>query len=87
MTDPSAAGSIAQAPVQVNITTQSVHNVLAIPIDALITEPSGYDVEVAGADGSRRLVPVTLGLFDDTAGLVQVTGSLKAGQQVVVPQL
>jgi hypothetical protein len=87
MTDPSAAGSIAQAPVQVNITTQSVHNVLAVPIDALITEPDGYDVEVAGADGSRNLVPVTLGLFDDTAGLVQVSGSLKAGQQVVVPQL
>lgn len=87
MTDPSAAGSIAQAPVQVNITTQSVHNVLAVPIDALITEPSGYDVEVAAADGSRHLVRVSLGLFDDTAGLVQVSGSLKAGQQVVVPQL
>lgn len=87
MTDPSAAGPIAQAPVQVNITTQSVHNVLAVPIDALITEPSGYDVEVAGTGSSRRLVPVTLGLFDDTAGLVQVSGGLKAGQQVVVPQL
>jgi hypothetical protein len=30
---------------------------------------------------------VTLGLFDDTAGLVQVSGNLKAGEQVVVPQL
>lgn len=88
MTDPSAAGSIEQAPVQVNITTQSVKNVLAVPIDALITEPSGYDLEVAGAHGSRHLVPVTLGLFDDTAGLVQVSGKgLAAGQQVVVPKL
>jgi hypothetical protein len=88
MTNPSAAGSIAQAPVQVNITTQSVHNVLAVPIDALITEPGSYDVEVAGQHGSRHLVPVTLGLFDDTAGLVQVSGKgLAAGQQVVVPQL
>jgi hypothetical protein len=33
-------------------------------------------------------VPVTLGLFDDTQGLVQVTGSgLAAGQQVVVPKI
>jgi hypothetical protein len=36
--------------------------------------------------GSRRLVAVTLGLFDDAAGLVQVTGAgLAAGQRVVVP--
>ena len=33
----------------------------------------------------RRLVPVTLGLFDDTAGLVQVTGNLTPGERVVVP--
>jgi hypothetical protein len=33
-------------------------------------------------------VPVTLGLFDDAAGLVQVSGSgLAAGQRVVVPAL
>jgi hypothetical protein len=31
-------------------------------------------------------VPVSLGLFDDAEGLVQVTGSrLVAGQEVVVP--
>jgi hypothetical protein len=31
-------------------------------------------------------VPVTLGLFDDAEGLVQVTGpALAAGQRVVVP--
>jgi hypothetical protein len=33
-------------------------------------------------------VPVTPGLFDDAAGLVQVTGAgLAAGQHVVVPAL
>jgi hypothetical protein len=88
MKDPSAAGTIAQAPVQVNITTETVRDVLAVPIDALMTEPTGYDVEVAGPHGTRRVVPVSLGLFDDTAGLVQVTGSgLSAGEQVVVPQI
>jgi Putative peptidoglycan binding domain len=88
MTDPSAAGAVTQAPVEVNITTQTVSNVLAVPIEALVTEPGGYDVEVAGAGGRRRLVPVQLGLFDDNADLVQVSGSgLTAGEQVVVPQL
>jgi len=35
-----------------------------------------------------HLVPVTLGLFDDADGLVQVSGSqVSAGQRVVVPKL
>ena len=46
----------------------------------------GYAVEVVGARGSHRLVPVTVGVFDDAAGLVQVSGpGLAAGQHVVVP--
>src|SRR6185437_9682101 len=88
MNDPSAAGSIDQAPVQVNITTATVHDALVVPIDALLAEPSGYAVDIAGAFGARHAVPVTLGLFDDADGLVQVTGTgLSAGQQVVVPKL
>jgi len=88
LTDPAAAGTFDQAPVQVNITTATVHDALVVPIDALLTQPAGYVVEVAGANGVRHLVPVSLGLFDDAAGLVQVTGKgLSAGQQVVVPQI
>ena len=71
-----------------SITTSTVNNVLAVPTDALISEPSGYGVEVAGPRNTRRVVPVTLGLFDDAAGLVQVTGpGLAAGDQVVVPNI
>jgi peptidoglycan hydrolase-like protein with peptidoglycan-binding domain len=85
---PSVAGNLDQAPITVNITTQTVSNVLAVPIDALVSTPSGYGVEVAGAKGTRHIVPVTLGLFDDAQGLVQVTGKgLAAGQQVVVPKI
>jgi len=41
-----------------------------------------------GADGIHHLVAVTLGLFDDADGLVQVGGSgLAPGQQIVVPNL
>jgi uncharacterized membrane protein YgcG len=88
LADPAAAGSLDQAPVQVSITTATVHDALVVPIDALLAQPDGYAVEVAGADGARHLIPVSLGLFDDAAGLVQVSGSdLLAGQQVVVPQI
>jgi hypothetical protein len=88
LTHPAAAGTLDQAPITVNITTSTVNNVLAVPIDALVSEPSGYGVEVAGPHGTRHIVPVSLGLFDDTLGLVQVTGKgLAAGQQVVVPNI
>lgn len=86
-TNPSATGSLDQAPVLVSVTDRTVHNVLAVPVDALLAQAGGrYAVEVIGDDGAHHLVPVTPGLFDDTAGLVQVSGSaLAAGQHVVVP--
>jgi hypothetical protein len=87
--DPGATGKWDQAPVNVTITTGNVSNVLAIPVDALLAQADGsYAVEVAGIGGTHRLVPVTLGLFDDARGLVQVSGpGLAAGQRVVVPAL
>jgi multidrug efflux pump subunit AcrA (membrane-fusion protein) len=83
---PLAAGHLDQAPVTVNITTSRAKNALAVPVAALVARPGGYAVEVAGPGAGHRLVPVTPGLFDDAAGLVQVTGpGLAAGQRVVVP--
>jgi hypothetical protein len=86
-TDPAATGSLDQAPVQVSITTASVKDALVVPVNALMARASGgYAVEEVGAAGRHHLVPVTLGLFDDAAGLVQVSGpGLAAGQHVVVP--
>jgi hypothetical protein len=83
---PGAAGHLDQAPVTVTITTSRVRDVLAVPVAALVARPGGYAVEVVGPGGRHRLVPVRPGLFDDAAGMVQVTGSgLSAGQRVVVP--
>ena len=85
LTDPRAAGTLNQAPVQVTITTGAVSNVLIVPVDALLARPGGsYAVEVTGPHG-HHLVAVTPGLFDDAAGTVQVTGNLTPGQHVVVP--
>jgi hypothetical protein len=84
MTDPGAAGTLDQAPVTVNITTDSVRNALAVPVYALLAQaPARYVVEVAGPGGTRRYVPVTVGVFDDADGMVQVTGALTPGQRVV----
>jgi peptidoglycan hydrolase-like protein with peptidoglycan-binding domain len=85
--DPAATGKWDQAPVQVGITTDSVPDALVVPVTALLAQSSGgYAVEVVGANARHHLIPVSLGLFDDAHGLVQVTASgLAAGQEVVVP--
>ena len=58
-----------------------------VPVDALLAlAGGGYALEVVGAHGVHHLEAVSLGLFDDADGLVQVSGAgLGAGQQVVVP--
>jgi Putative peptidoglycan binding domain len=88
LTDPKAAAHLNQAPVEVTITTGAVSDALVVPVNALLAQPGGgYAVEVTGAHG-HHLVSVTPGLFDDAAGLVQVTSTrLLAGQHVVVPGL
>jgi hypothetical protein len=87
-------GGPASGPV---LTATSTEHVVTIALDAsqqgevkagdavIITLPNGSAVEVAGQGGSRTLVPVTTGIFDDTDGLVQVTGALILGERVVVP--
>jgi multidrug efflux pump subunit AcrA (membrane-fusion protein) len=85
LTNAKAAGNLDQAPVTVNITTGTAHNVLAVPVTALLAQSSGgYVVEVAGPGNTRRWVPVTAGIFDDNSGMVQVAGALAPGQRVVV---
>jgi peptidoglycan hydrolase-like protein with peptidoglycan-binding domain len=77
-----------QAPVQVGITTDTVPGALVVPVTALLAQAGGgYAVEIAAAGANNNhLVPVSLGLFDDADGLVQVTGpGLAAGQEVVAP--
>jgi hypothetical protein len=83
LADPAAAGTLDQAPVTVNITTATARDALAVPVTALLARPGGYVVEVAGPGSTRRYVPVTPGIFDDNAGVVQVTGNLAPGERVV----
>jgi hypothetical protein len=83
--DSTAPGAtLDQAPVNVNITTQTVDNVLAVPVDALLAvQGGGYGVAVVTGKTSH-LAGVTTGLYSDT--LVQVSGSgISSGTLVEVP--
>jgi peptidoglycan hydrolase-like protein with peptidoglycan-binding domain len=84
--DPSATGSGANVAVQVALTLQSVHDVLAAPISALLAlAGGGYGVEVVRPSGVHQLVGVTTGVF--TGSQVQISGSgIKAGTRIVVAQ-
>jgi hypothetical protein len=47
---------------------------------------SGYAVEQVAADDTHHMVAVTVGLFDDAQGLVQIEGGgVHVGMNVVVP--
>jgi peptidoglycan hydrolase-like protein with peptidoglycan-binding domain len=73
-----------QAQVQVAITSEEHRNVLAVPIVALLARPGGGHQVVLAP--SRRAVPVQVGLFDDGAGVVEVSGAgLTEGVRVEVP--
>jgi hypothetical protein len=82
-------GDLTQAPVEVSITTATVPDALAVPVDALLpTASGGYEVEVVSRTGRHYLVPVSLGVSDQETGQVQVSGpGLAAGQEVVVPSI
>ena len=70
--------------MQVSITTASVRNALAVPVNALLAlQGGGFGVDVVSG-GASHLVGVTTGLYSDT--LVQVSApSLAAGMRVEVP--
>ena len=84
---PAATGSLDAAPVQVGIVSDTAKGVLSVPVNALLAlAGGGFAVEVVDPSGVHRLIGVQTGLFDDSAGLVEVTGTgLAAGQNVVVP--
>ena len=85
--DPAATGPIDQAPVIVAVTIAGVHNALAVPAAALVTTSSGHPaINVLDAAGTTRSLPVTLGIFDDANGLVQISGpSISAGETITLP--
>jgi hypothetical protein len=86
--DPGKARGLDQAPVGVDIATAGVDNALSVPVTALVGRSGGgFAVEAVRPGARRELVAVTVGLFDDADGRVQIEGDLRAGDRVVVPSL
>lgn len=85
-TDSAATGNLDAAPVQVAITTGTVDGALVVPVTALLAvSGGGYGVEVVSRSGVHHVEAVTLGLFDDADGVVQITGpNVHAGDHVEV---
>ena len=85
LTNPAVLGHLDQLPVTVEVATQSVKNVLAVPVNALLAlAGGGYAVEVVQPNGSHRLAGVQTGIYD--SNLVQVSGpGIAEGMKVVVP--
>ena len=83
--DPAAAGDLDEAPVEVHFVSDSVSNVMAVPVTSLLAlREGGYAVEVRLSDGTTALVGVEPGFF--AGGLVEVESSqLQVGAQVVIP--
>jgi peptidoglycan hydrolase-like protein with peptidoglycan-binding domain len=83
--DPSVAGALDEAPVDVEYITDSVSNVVAVPVIALLAlREGGYAVEIDNGDGTTRLISVEPGFYAD--GFVEVESEgLTTGMLVIVP--
>ena len=83
LSDSTAAQGFEDSPVDVEVITDSVTDVLNIPVTSLIAlAEGGYAVEVV-ENGTTRLVSVDPGFF--ARGMVEVSGELAVGDLVVVP--
>jgi hypothetical protein len=83
LADPAAAGSFDAAPVDVLVSKEQATGVLAVPVSALLAlAEGGYALErVTGT--STELVAVEVGAF--AIGMVEVSGDIAEGDEVVVP--
>ena len=80
-----ALANLTTAPVTVAFTQQVASSVLSVPSAALVTLADGrYAVEVAEPSHQTEYVVVTPGQ-SVVGGFVQITGDVRAGEQVVVP--
>lgn len=83
LADPEPALGFKDSPVDVEVVTESVTDVLGVPVTALLAlAEGGYAVEVV-EDGTTRLVAVEPGFF--ARGTVEVDGDISEGDLVVVP--
>jgi peptidoglycan hydrolase-like protein with peptidoglycan-binding domain len=71
-----------ESPVTVSFTSSKVADTLAVPVETIVATADGrHALEIVNADGTTRLVEVTLGRFAD--GWVQIDGDVPEGTTVL----
>jgi len=84
--DPSVAEDLDEAPVDVIVVTDSIDDVMAIPVSALLALlEGGYAVEVRAGGSQIVLVAVDVGFFGSNNMIEITSGEVEPGDQVVVP--
>jgi peptidoglycan hydrolase-like protein with peptidoglycan-binding domain len=84
--DPSVAEGLDEAPVDVIVVSDSVEDVMAVPVSALLALlEGGYAVEVDAGGGQIELVAVEVGFFGSNNMIAITSASLQPGDLVVVP--
>lgn len=84
--DTTFAEGLDEAPVDVIIVSDSVRDVIAIPVAALVALlEGGYAVELDIGNGHVQLIAVEVGFFS-TDNMIEITpGALEPGDRVVLP--
>jgi peptidoglycan hydrolase-like protein with peptidoglycan-binding domain len=84
--DAGPAAGLDEAPVDVIAVSDSVENVMAIPVSALVALlEGGFAVELDTGGGATQFVAVEVGFFGEN-GMIEITSAtLQTGDRVVVP--
>ena len=86
LTDSQLALGLDEAPVEVIVVSDSVVDVMAIPVSALVALlEGGYAVELDTGSGTRKYVGVETGFFGEDGMIEIVSPELEPGDRVVIP--
>ena len=86
LTDSQLALGLDEAPVEVIVVSDSVVDVMAIPVSALVALlEGGYAVELDTGNGTRKYVGVETGFFGEDGMIEIVSSELEPGDRVVIP--
>ena len=86
LSDSQLALGLDEAPVEVIVVSDSVVDVMAIPVSALVALlEGGYAVELDTGNGTRKYVGVETGFFGEDGMIEIVSSELEPGDRVVIP--
>lgn len=84
--NPSDADGLDEAPVDVIVVSDSVKNVIAVPVSALVALlEGGYAVEIDDGNGNTQYIGVEIGFFGSN-NMIQINSDqIQPGDMVLVP--